>query len=124
MKKYPGGSEPYPSEEETQSKWIDLKSRGKLSIPSQGLVKRLQIWGLWFNEFHGESINRDQNPVDRFAKIISSREELVFEQDIYAANLYSKIRFFHRIKLLNAEIRVKERSEKARKLKQLGQFIA
>ena len=36
----------------------------------------------------------------------------------------SRIRFFHRIKLLNAEIRVKERSEKARKLKQLGQFIA
>ena len=79
---------------------------------------------MWFNEFHGESINRDQNPVERFAKIISSREELVFEQDLYAANSYSRIRFFHRIKLLNAEIRVKERSEKALKLKQLGQFIA
>ena len=93
-------------------------------LPSQGLVNRLLIWGKWFNEYHGKAVSKDENPVERFATIITSRDELIFDQDIFAANLFSKIRFFHRIKLLNAKIRAKERSGQARKLKQIGQFLA
>ena len=76
---------------DASSKWIELKNRGRLNVPSEGLVDRLRVWVKWFVQFHGKTINRDSDPVDNFCKLIIERENLIFDQDIYAAKLYLKI---------------------------------
>ena len=90
-KKFPDCSEPFLTMGDASSKWIELKNRGRLNVPSEGLVDRLRVWVKWFVQFHGKTINRDSDPVDNFCKLIIERENLIFDQDIYAAKLYLKI---------------------------------
>jgi len=48
---------------------------------------------------------------------------LVEEVDIYAANVFVKVRFFHRIKILNESVKANEAKERLRKMKQKAQFM-
>ena len=87
--------------DEKQKIWINLRSFGNLTIPSQVLVDNVVKWGKWFDHFHGDSINKLENPIEKLCCLIKSQDDLCNEIDIYIVNLFVKIRFFNRIKILN-----------------------
>ena len=51
------------------------------------------------------------------------KEDLRREVDKYVAEMFVRVRFFQRIKLLNERIKANEKKETLRKMKQAGQFI-
>ena len=103
-KKFPSTAFPFLSTL-AKSKWIEIKNRVSLTSPSE-LIEKLIHWGNMFNEFHGETMFRGKNPVEKFVNLTVTK------------------RFFRRIRILNNMIYVKEKAEKARRLKQIGQFCA
>ena len=78
-------------------------------------------WGNMFKEFHGETIFRGKNPVEKFVNLIVTKEKFTEPHNVFIVKLFTNIRFFRRIRILNNVIHVKEKAEKAR-LKQIGQF--
>ena len=65
------------------------------------MVDNVVKWGKWFDHFHGDSINKLENPIEKLCCLIKSQDDLCNEIDIYIVNLFVKIRFFNRIKILN-----------------------
>ena len=62
--------------DEKQKIWINLRSFGNLTIPSQVLVDNVVKWGKWFDHFHGETINKHENPIEKLCSLINSRNDL------------------------------------------------
>ena len=69
-KKYPGQCADFihnsPMGEE--GRWIELKSRGWLTIPSDCLMARIVQWEEKFLRFHGHGIDLKPNPIERLVK--------------------------------------------------------
>ena len=120
-KKFPSTAFPFSSTL-AKSKWIEIKNRGSLTFPSELFVEKLIHWGNMFNEFHGETIFRGENPVEKFVNLIVTKEKFTEPHNVFIVKLFTNLRFFRRIRILNNIIHVKEKAEKARKLKQIGQF--
>ena len=108
---------------ERSGSWIELKSRGNLQFPSKSLVEKFSQWGKVFDIFHGEAIHMGIQPIDKLCCRIVSQFAISTEIDKYVVELFVKVRFFQRIKLLNERIQATAKKEKLRKLKQDGQFI-
>ena len=80
-KKFPEFVDPFPPIDEKQQIWINLRSFGNLTIPSQVLVDNIVKWGKWFDHFHGETINKHENPIEKLCSLINSRNDLRNEID-------------------------------------------
>ena len=103
--------------ERTEKKWINLKSYGHLYIPSKDLFHKLAILEKEFCSFHGDTIDTSPQPIERLTKkVICENPEIPPE----VAQLFIKIRFFHRIKFLNNK---REGSLRIRNIKQKTQFM-
>ena len=76
-----------------------------------------------FDKFHGEVIDFRPNPMDRLHKLICEKFKLSGEVEQYVVSLFIKIRFFHRIKILNEKLAAEENSNRIRKSKQESQFM-
>merc|ERR1711860_197253 len=86
-KKFPSTAFPFLSTL-AKSKWIEIKNRDSLTSPSE-LIEKLIHWGNMFNEFHGETMFRGKNPVEKFVNLTVTK------------------RFFRRIRILSNMIYVK-----------------
>ena len=100
-KKFPEFVDPFPPIDEKQKIWINLRSFGNLTIPSQVLVDNVVKWGKWFDHFHGDTISKHENPIEQLCYLIEWRQNFSNAIDVYIVNLFVKIRFFNRIKILN-----------------------
>ena len=64
-----------------------------------------------FDRFHGKSIDFRPNPIERLQKNIVEKYKLTAEHEIYAANVFIKVRFFNRIKILNEGLKASEKKK-------------
>ena len=121
-KKYPGQCKDFihncPTGEE--GRWIEMKSRGWLTIPSDSLMTRIALWEEKFVQFHGHEIDLKPNPIERLVKECVQGKDSKDEKMVFMATIFVKTRFFHRIKVLNYEAKMKE---KIRSGKQHSQFM-
>jgi len=106
--------------ETTTSSWIKLKNRGSLFLPSKELVDSIHHYEEVFVRLHGENICRQPDPMGRtteaILKIDKTWPKLVVD-------LFVKIRFFQRIRVLNSQLKEKHKTNCVRNLKQKAQFI-
>ena len=106
--------------ETTTSSWIKLKNRGSLFFPSKELVESIHHYEEVFVRLHGENICRQPDPMGRtteaILKIDKTWPKLVVD-------LFVKIRFFQRVKVLNSQLKEKHKTNCVRNLKQKAQFI-
>ena len=70
--------------------------------------------------FHGHEIDLQPNPIGRLNKECVQGKDLKDEKIVFMATVFVKTRFFHRIKVLNNEAKLKE---KIRSVKQQSQFM-
>ena len=106
--------------ETTTSSWINLKNRGSLYFPSKELVKSIHHYEEVFVRLHGENICRQPDPMgrttDAILKIDQTWPKLVVD-------LFVKIRFFQRLRVLNSQLKEKHKTNCVRNFKQKAQFI-
>ena len=107
------------SESKNEATWIDLKSRGSLTYPSNALVNAVKHYENIFMEFHGEDLDRNLNPIERTINQILKKNKN-FPAPV--VKLYVTLRFFNRLKNLNNRILTK-RSKSVRCFKQTAQFM-
>lgn len=88
---------------EGRSSWIKAVSRGGLFTPSQSLLLLLNSLEDKFKEYHGEKLNSVRDPIGQFA-LITENENPEIPGEIL--RLFSKTRFFIRLKHLNKETQV------------------
>ena len=105
-------------EDKSTLRWIELKRRGNLRVPSEKFFKTCQSFEQHFLEFHGETVNLNHDPIGTLCTLI---KDLYPEWPDEVIKLFVKVRFFHRIKVLNR--RIKMLSNKCRDFKQKGQFL-
>ena len=90
-----------------------------MTFPSELFVEKLIHSGNMFNEFHGETIFRGENPVEKFVNLIVTKEKFTEPHNVFIVKLVTNLRFSRYICILNNIIHVKEKAEKARRF---GQF--
>ena len=122
-KKYPCQLDPTAPTIPAQGTWIEAKSRGKLVCPTLSLWDTVTKYSRLFDEFHGKTIYMGPLPIETLVYLIVQEYGLVEQIDMYAAELFVKVRFFHRIKILNEMVKSNEAKEKLRKMKQKAQFL-
>ena len=103
-----------------KTKWITCLSQGGLFHPSPEFFDACKIFELHFNDFHGKELSRVYDPIVSFANILVDHYPM-WDKEILM--LYSKTRFFIRLKHLNKQIKAKETSEKSRSLKQMANHL-
>ena len=79
--------------------WIKAISRGGLFTPSPALVVEAKKWEKEFKNCHGEQLNSEKNPMMNLARILYEISPTVPREIV---DLYSRTRFFIRLKHLNA----------------------
>ena len=107
------------------SSYIQMKSQGgkgqgSLYMPSESFKDILNRCELLFNKFHGETLNLERRPIERLA---SKLEKMFPTVPREVLKLYSKTRFFIRIKYLNKKILEKEKSTKRKHLNHVSKII-
>ena len=106
--------------DQTEAPWIDIQNRGSLFYPSDSLVRTISTCEERFLSFHGKDINRDHDPIGRTVMYIMEDKSIQFPRSV--VNLFVKIRFFQRIKILNDALKFKHKTNNVRSFKQKAQF--
>ena len=106
--------------ETTTSSWIKLKNRGSLFFPSKELVESIHHYEAVFARLHGEDICRQPDPMGRTTEAILKIDQTWPKPVV---DLFVKIRFFQRIRVLNSHLKEKHKTNCVRNLKQKAQFI-
>lgn len=100
--------------------WIKIKSRGSLAYPSEDLVKSVNIYEEVFRTVHGNDLCREGDPIGKTIEEIS-RVDKRWPKEVI--KLFVKLRFFHRLKLLNNELKARFKTKSTRTFKQSAQFL-
>ena len=100
--------------------WINIKSRGYLTNPSNELLTAVKKFDVIFCSIHGDDDSRQKDPMGVTILAIQSSHPEWPENVI---KLFVKIRFFHRIKSLNMRLYNAKYGENVRTYKQISQFI-
>ena len=100
--------------------WINIKSRGYLTNPSNELLTAVKKFEVIFCSIHGDDVSRQKDPMGVTILAIQSSHPEWPENVI---KLFVKIRFFHRIKSLNMRLYNAKYGENVRTYKQISQFI-
>ena len=121
QKKFPSLDMASIQKEGQQEGWIELKSGSSLKIPSSSFLEKILSYEKMFIEFHGDEIDFEPKPMERLVmKILGKEGSEVSIQSKYIIELFVKVRFFQRIKILNEKLK---KHESIRCLKQKGQFM-
>ena len=117
-KKFPslGSKDPH----ETSSRWVAVLSYGGLFHPSTEFFEACKLFERDFLKFHGDSVSMCLNPIETFS---SQLVEKYPNWDYSILNLFSRTRFFIRIKELNKKINVDRISNKSRAKKQIANHL-
>ena len=101
------------------NKWMEMLSRGGLYIPSDELKQYLEQFEYDFALYHNPSISLQENSIMIFANILKLKHPTL---PMDMLRLYSKTRFFIRLKFLNNELAVVEKSMKRRYVTHINKF--
>ena len=93
--------------------------RGGLYIPSDELKQYLEQFEYDFALYHNPSISLQENSIMIFANILKLKHPTL---PMDMLRLYSKTRFFIRLKFLNNELSVVEKSMKRRYVTHINKF--
>ena len=104
---------------ENNSEWMQLKSRGDLFMPSQKLQEFLVTAESVFRKYHKEKLSLECNPITRLAAILEQRFP-DYTPDLIA--LYSRTRFFLRLKSLNYNIQIQEKNIQRRHANHVNKY--
>ena len=105
---------------EATSRWISLISYGGLFHPSVEFMEACKLFECEFCKFHGETVSTCINPIETFACKLTKQFP---EWDSSILMLFSKTRFFIRIKSLNKKHDVDVISNKSRAKKQIAHHL-
>ena len=100
--------------------WIKLTNQGFPKLKQEACGKYSPFYEEVFVRLHGEHICRQPDPVDRttdaILKIDQTRPKLVVD-------LFVKLRFLQRLRVLNSQLKEKHKTNCVRNLKQKALFI-
>ena len=112
-----------PTIEPTPGSFIAKRSRGKLREASPAVVEMTRICSMQFNRLHGkykikagsEMLHRTQRFIWKHVvgKVPGINQKFV--------KLFSKVKFFHRLRSINAEIKEASKAATVRSMKQFAQ---
>ena len=102
------------------SSWVSIKGKGYMFEPSRDLINICKGCNVIFNQFHGMELNFCVNPLKKVEELILDKNPTYPPRVV---KLFCKIKFFHRIKKLNASLKEKKGSTSVRSLKQTAQFF-
>ena len=102
------------------SKWIEMISRGGLYLPSLELKQLVDSMERDFQRYHGPSLSLEQNSINILAKMLRIKNP---DMPLELLELFSRARFFMRLKFLNNEMLVLEKSIKRRYTVHVNKFI-
>ena len=109
-----------PSEIEKPDSWISLKGQGNFFEPCSDLINICKISNKYFNAFHGSELKFGLNPVKKL-------EDLIFKKNPTfpprVVKLFCKVKFHHRLRLLNAKLKMEKGAKTVRSFKQMAQFL-
>ena len=120
LQKFPGIHIPKATEE--KNRWIETLNKGQLTIPNADLINICQELNTEFEQFHGDKIYMGEAPMETLLSLVLEKSERseIFD---YIAEIFLKVRFFNRIKWMNANIKADESAEKIRRCKQVMQHL-
>ena len=102
------------------SKWIQMMSRGGLYLPSLKLKQLVESMESDFQRYHGPSLSLEQNSINILAKMLRIKNP---DMPLELLELFSRARFFMRLKFLNNEMLVLEKSINRRYTVHVNKFI-
>ena len=108
------------TDDTTNSRWIQLLSRGGLYLPSQELQDLAEAMENDFQKYHGPSLSLEKNSINILAKILQIKN---IDMPYDLLQLFSRTRFFIRLKYLNNEMKVLEKTIKRRYSIHVNKFI-
>ena len=100
--------------------WIGLKGKGKLFEPTEDLIEICEKLDSEFNDFHGEGLKLCKDPMNTLCINIAKKYP-TFPFTII--KLYTKVKFYARLKHLNMDVKMKSFNKSVRWYKQTGQFV-
>ena len=106
--------------EADNSKWIRMLSRGGLYLPSLKLKQLVEYMESDFQRYHGPSLSLEQNSINILAKMLRIKNP---DMPLELLELFSRARFFMRLKFLNNEMLVLEKSINRRYTVHVNKFI-
>ena len=98
---------------------MEMLSRGGLYIPSDELKQYLDEFETDFALYHNPSLSLQEDSIIIFANILKLKHPTL---PMDMLTLYSKTRFFIRLKFLNNELLVVEKSMKRRYVTHINKF--
>ena len=102
------------------SKWIRMISRGGLYLPSAELKQLVDSMETDFQKYHGPSLSLEKHSMNILAKILQLKNPGV---PLDLLQLFSRARFYMRLKYLNKELHVHEKSIQRRYTIHVNKFV-
>ena len=88
-------------------------------MPSSEFTEAAQVFENCFKKFHGETVNMTSKPIEKLTNFIVRRFP-TYPKDVL--KLFSKTRFFIRMKYLNEKLEVKEKHLRSRFSNHINKF--
>ena len=101
------------------SEWMSLKSKGDLYMPSPKLQDFLRNAELVFTKFHAHTLSLEKNPIRRVSSILEFKFP---EYPPEMLSLYSRTRFFLRLKTLNNNLNIQEKHNQMRHANHVNKY--
>ena len=102
-----------------QNQWIETKGHGKLVQPAPSVVEAFRKCDNIFYSFHGKELRQCNDPIGSVQKIIMKKYPSLEPK---AVRYFIRMKFFARIRKMNAELRLKKAKRGVRHFKQSAQF--
>ena len=123
-KMYPGSNftdlgEKTASSTAKTSDYISKASRGGLYMPTENFMLILRKFETLFTKFHGDTISFEKNPIEKLSVILQNQFPHLPKAIL---RMYSKTRFFIRLRLLNKRLREVTNSMKKKHLKHISKI--
>ena len=109
-----------PESNAPDNKWIRMLSRGGLYLPSAELKQLVDSMETDFQKYYGPSLSLEKHSMNILAKILQLRNP---GAHLDLLQLFSRARFYMRLKYLNKELKVHEKSIQRRYTIHVNKFV-
>ena len=89
--------------------------------PTIPFIELLSQWEILFNQFHGETLSLVQDPIEKFASFLEEKYPDVIKELLF---LYSKLRLHIRIKYLNDNLELMDKTLHVRNVNHVNKYTS
>ena len=89
--------------------------------PTIPFMELLSQWEILFNQFHGETLSLVQDPIEKFASFLEEKYPDVIKELLF---LYSKLRLHIRIKYLNDNLELMDKTLHVRNVNHVNKYTS